>query len=190
MALLGNRTVRRRWCRTVLLLFACLLATQIGAQTKVRDYQVEAVYLFNFTQFVEWPSSVFADAQMPIVIGVLGDDPFGKYLDETVRGETVGARPLIVRRYSSVDQVDGCQILFISRSESERVQPIIERLRARSILTVSDVDGFTQSGGIVRFVNQGDRVRLKINVTAARAAGLTISSKLLRVAETTTSEKD
>jgi hypothetical protein len=167
-----------------------LLGTHVLAQAKVQDYQVEAVYLFNFTQFVEWPSAAFADAQKSMAICVLGDDPFGAYLDETIRGETAGDRLLVVRRYRRVEDAEGCQVLFISRSETEHLQPIIDRLKNRSILTVSDADGFAQRGGIVRFVTQQDHVKLRINLEAAKAAGLTISSKLLRVAQTITAQDD
>jgi hypothetical protein len=180
----------RCWWQLAVPVFLSLAGTQALAQTKVHDYQVEAVYLFNFTQFVEWPSAAFADAQKPIIIGILGDDPFGVYLDETVRGETVGKRPLVVRRYRRVEDIEACQVLFISRSEAQFLQPIIARLKDRSILTVSDADGFTQHGGIVRFVTQDDHVRLRINAEAAKVAGLTISSKLLRVAQSISAEAD
>jgi hypothetical protein len=178
------------WWRIMVPIFLSLTATQAVAQTRVHDYEVEAVYLFNFTQFVEWPSAAFADAQKPIIIGVLGDDPFGAYLDETVRGETVGKRPLVVRRYRRVEDVDACQVLFISRSEAQFLKTIIDRLKDRSILTVSDADGFTQHGGIVHFVTQDEHVRLRINVEAAKVAGLTISSKLLQVAQSVSAGKD
>ena len=180
----------RKWWRLVAPVFLSLAGTQALAEAGVRDYQVEAVYLFNFTQFVEWPSAAFADTHKPIIIGVLGDDPFGAYLDETIRGETVGNRPLVVKRYRRVEDIEVCQVLFISRSEAQHLQPIIDRLKDRSILTVSDADGFTQFGGIVRFVTQGNHVRLRINAEAAKAAGLRISSKLLRVAQSITAEKD
>jgi hypothetical protein len=176
----------RRWWWLLAPLLLSLLGLPASAHAKVFDFQVEAVYLFNFTQFVEWPAAAFADAREPIVIGVLGDDPFGPYLDETVRGEAIGDRPLVVRRYSRVEDIDYCQVLFISRSEAAYLQPIIDRLKNRSILTVSDADGFTRRGGMIRFVTQNDHVRLQINADAARAAGLTISSKLLGAAQSVT----
>ena len=155
-------------------------APQTGS---AQEYQVKAVFLYNFTQFVGWPPATLAEAQTPIVIGILGDDPFGSYLDDTVRGEKVGDRPLIVRRYRHLDDVDDCQILFISRSEAVHFDQIAARLKDRSILTVSDADQSGKRGGIVRFVTENDRVKLHISVSSAKDAGLTISSKLLRVAE-------
>jgi hypothetical protein len=147
------------------------------------EYQIKAVFLFNFAHFVEWPASAFPNSQTPLVIGILGEDPFGPYLDETVRGETVNDRPLVVRRYRSVEEVTTCHILFISRREEGRLKSILESLRGRSVLTVSDVDRFARRGGMIRFVTDHHRIRFRINLEAARAAGLTLSSKLLRPAE-------
>jgi hypothetical protein len=167
--------------------FCALLAVSMSSATAAQtgtaqEYQVKAVFLFNFTQFVGWPPTR-ADGKTPIVIGILGDDPFGSYLDDTVRGEKVGDRPLIVRRYRRIEDVDDCQILFISRSEAVRSEQIAARLKDRSILTVSDADPSGVNAAIVQFVTKNDRVKLRIDVSSARDAGLTISSKLLRVAE-------
>ena len=165
-------------------LLGVLMSSAIAAQTgSAQEYQVKAVFLYNFTQFVGWPTTTSAEAQTPIIIGILGDDPFGSYLDDTVRGEKVGDRPLIVRRYRHLEDVDDCQILFISRSEAVHFEQIAARLKDRSILTVSDADPSGKRGGIVRFVTEKDRVKLHISVSSAKDAGLTISSKLLRVAE-------
>ncbi len=116
-------------------------------------------------------------------IGILGDDPFGPFLDETVRGERVGARPIQVRRYHRIADIEECNILFISRSENERVPEILSALKHRPVLTVSDGDGFASQGGIIQFFTDKNRIRIRINLDAAEAANLTISSKLLRVAE-------
>lgn len=147
------------------------------------EYDVKAVFLFNFSQFVDWPAAAFADGRSPLVIGVLGRDPFGATLDEIVRGETVNGRPLVVRRYQSFEQIDTCHILFIDRSQDSQLDAIVAALKNRSILTVGDFDGFARRGGMIRFVTVGNRIRLRVNLTAAQEAQLTISSKLLRPAE-------
>ena len=148
------------------------------------EYDLKAAFLFNFAQFVEWPADAFADAGTPIVIGVLGEDPFGKSLDDIVAGETVHNRPLAIRRFRAVDQVDSCQILFISLSESARLDQVLKALEHRSILTVGETKDFTTRAGIIGFEVTNRRLRLRINTAAATAAKLTISSKLLRQAET------
>lgn len=147
------------------------------------EYHVKAVFLFNFAQFVDWPPAAFADSEAPFVICILGDDPFGDFLDQTVRGEQFHGRAFAVRRYKSADEIKTCQILFISEQGTEAV---LGRLKDRPVLTVSDDQGFAERGGMIRFITDRGRIKLEINPTAAEAANLTISSKLLRVAEIAT----
>ena len=150
----------------------------------LREFQVKAVFLYNFAQFVEWPASAFESQESPLVIGILGLDPFGKILDEMVKGEMVNGRPLAVKRFRSVGDIDQCHILFVSGSEGSRTEQIIAALDGKCILTVCDWEGFARRGAMVRFVVERNRVRLRINLEAAKSAGLNISSKLLRSAET------
>ncbi len=177
------------WSAVSAMLLVVGLAVSVQAALS-REYQVKAVFLFNFAQFVEWPSPAFPEAQTPLVIGVLGDDPFGAYLDETVRGETVNHRPLVVRRFRSVEEIDTCHVLFISRSEADRLGETIASLKGRNILTVGDTEGFSRRGVMIRFVTVDNKIRLRINLDAAKAAQLTISSKLLRPAELVTTGQD
>jgi hypothetical protein len=151
------------------------------------EYQVKAVFLFNFAQFVEWPPQSFGDAAAPFVIGVLGTDPFGSALEGAVRGETLNGRNFVIERYRSVTEIRHCQILFISRSEAPHIEEIRAALAGQSILTVSDIEDSAQRGVMIRFVADNNRIRLRINADAAKAAGLSISSKLLRPAELVTS---
>jgi hypothetical protein len=199
MALL--RALARTWTncspkgRAWIWLIASILLISVGpeasAQTAIsREYEIKTVFLFNFAQFVDWPTEAFASPQAPLVIGVLGDDPFDGYLDETVRGEKVNNRPFVVQRYRRVEDIDGCQVLFIGRTNPSQLGHIMAVLKGRSILTVGDTEGFAQDGGIIRFVTEKNRIRFRINVDAAEAAHLVISSKLLRLAEVATPRTD
>jgi hypothetical protein len=154
------------------------------------EYEVKAVFLFNFARFVDWPPEAFAGPQAPLVIGVLGEDPFDGFLDDTVRGEQVNHRSLIVRRYRHVEEIETCHILFISQSEAHRLNDILARLNHRSILIVGDSEGFAQRGGMIRFVTEESRIRFRINQEAAEAAHLIISSKLLQLAKVAGPGKD
>ena len=147
------------------------------------EYQVKAAVLFNSAQFVTWPSSQPAD--IPLVIGILGDDPFGSYLDETARGEKVNNRSLSIQRFRRGTEPRNCHILFVSRSEGERAAQIVSNLKGRRILTVSDIEGFAGLGGMIELFIEKNKIRMRINLEAVRAADLKISSKLLRVAEVT-----
>ena len=196
MALLSAllaRATRRRGSRGVvegaILSTALLLVQQRGAPGlagqagQAPEYQVKAVFLFNFAQFVDWPAAAFPEPGTPIVIGILGNDPFEGFLEQTIRGEQIRGRGFEVRRYHSLEEIKTCHILFISRPEGDRPEAILAGLRKSPILTVSDADGFAERGGMIRFVTDRNHIRLQINVDAAQAANLTISSKLLRVAD-------
>ena len=155
-----------------------------GAPSKLtQEYDLKAVFLFNFAQFVDWPAEAFANANTPITIGILGQDPFGKSLDEVVANESAHDRRLVVRRFQTPEQVDSCQILFIGASEAGRLDHIFATLAHRSVLTVGESRDFTAHSGIIAFEVAQHRLRLRINVAAATAADLTISSQLLRQAE-------
>ena len=153
------------------------------ASAPSKEYQVKAAFLFNFAQFVDWPSSTFAQDDAPLVICVLGDDPFGSYLDELVCGEQVNNRRLTVQRFRAPEDVKGCQVLFVSRSVGRNLDKALASGREINALTVSDVDRFAERGGIIQLSTESGRIRLRINVLAAKASSLVISSKLLRSAE-------
>jgi hypothetical protein len=171
------------WFRLLILLFCGSGSALWGQAAPLRDTQIKAVFLFNFARFVEWPAGAFADDTAPVVVGVLGDDPFGSYLDEAVRNETANGRPIIVQRFRRVADVENCHILFISKSEDAPLPTILARLKGRTILTVSDADNFAERGGMIGFVTTNNKVRLKINVEATKNAALIVSAKLLRPAE-------
>lgn len=168
----------------VILLGTGFVASRTQAQA-FKEYDLKATFLYHLAQFVDWPPEAFPTEETPLVIGVLGADPFGKVLDDIVDGESVKNRKLAVQRFRTLEEVKLCHILFISQSEAARLDPILASLKERSILTVGDTEGFAQRGGIVRFLPEKNKIRLRINVDAAKAASLTISSKLLRAAELT-----
>jgi hypothetical protein len=169
----------------ILVASCVLVAAAFSSATTVsaagpNEYQVKAAFLFNFAKFVVWPANAFPNANTPLVIGVLGQDPFGSYLDDIVRGERVDNRQLSVQRYRSSAEIRDCHVLFISKSESGRLDQIVSTLKNRKLLIVTDADG-GQGGVIIRFVTEGNRIRFKIDAEAAKAAHLNISSKLMRL---------
>ncbi len=176
----SNRRLRTSAAFSLALVTAFSFAATVWSAPP-SEYQVKAAFLFNFAKFVQWPPNAFGDANTPYVIGVLGQDPFGSYLDETVRGERLNGRPLVVQRYRHASEIRQCHVLFISRSESDHLDQIISSLKYRKILTVTDAAG-GNGGVVIRFVTEGNRIRFKIDVQAAKIADLTISSKLLRLA--------
>ena len=170
--------------RCIIIILLWVSNWSILAQTSnSREYQIKATFLFNFTQFVEWPTNAFSEDQAPLVIGILGEDPFGMYLDQTIVGEKINNHPLIIQRYRNAEEVKTCHILFINVSKINHLDQVLASLKGRNILTVSDANSFARKGGVIRFFTEDNKMRLQINLEAAKAANLTISSKLLRLAD-------
>jgi len=149
------------------------------------EYLIKAGFIFNFAKFVEWPPVAFAQTDTPIVIGILGTDPFGPILDQIVRDKKIGNRGFIVKRLNwnrdSKDLKD-CNILFVSASEKAHIDDVLQIVKSLPILTVGETPGFAERGGIIRFTVEDNRVRFEVNVDAAHLAQLTISSRLLTLA--------
>ena len=164
--------------------------TRATAQaSQLSEYEVKAAYLYNFARFIEWPSSADAPPPEALTICILGQDPFGDAF-ATIEGKKVRGRTIAVDRRPTGASPDSCNILFISASERRRLPQLLEGLSSRAILTVSEIDGFSQTGGIIRFVFDGNRVHFEINVDAADRARLTLSSKLLKLARVQRDRRD
>ncbi len=167
----------------LLLVFAFAPGPKCLAQeTSPTEYQIKAAFLYNFAKFVEWPPQAFADAQSPIVIGVLGKNVFDDNLEKIIHGKTVNSRPFLFKEFHAVEEATNCHILFISASQKEKLSKILEGLRGTSVLTVSETDQFIAAGGMINFVIEDKKIHFQINDEAAKKAGLKISSKLLSLA--------
>jgi hypothetical protein len=161
-----------------------------AAEVHTAEYDMKAVFLLNFSQFVSWPPQAFSSPQAPLVIGVLGEDSLEKELDDIARGEQVQGHPVTVQHYSRVEDVRDCHILFIGSSQEARIARVMAALKGRNILTVGDYETFLRDGGVIRLVKLGDQLRLHINLDAAKLAQLGISSKLLRPSYVVSSDTD
>ncbi len=172
-----------RWWAVGLIGLAALgpVAPRTGAAEEPAsdEYKVKAATLYKLTPFIEWPARAFASREAPLVIGVLGADPFGSYIDEFMAGEKVDGRPLVVRRYAKVEDIKDCHILFIARSEAGALKTIFAQLKDRPLLTVGDSDNFTRDGGMIRLALVNGKIRLRISAEAAKSTEPRISSKIL-----------
>jgi len=148
-----------------------------------KEHRIQAVFLFNFAQFVDWPESAFRGPKDPLVVGILGDDPFDDFLDEVVKGESVRDHPIVVKRFKRLEDITDCHVLFIGANEAARLDGLVASLKDRKILTVGESRDFLQQGGMIRFVEEDGKVRFKINLEAVQGADLSVSSKLLKVAQ-------
>jgi hypothetical protein len=168
-----------------------LLASLLGAGADVprataaapTEQQVKAVFLFNFSSFVDWPADAFASPAQPFTFCLLGGDALAAHLEEAINGENVEGRPMLLRQLVTPVEAAGCQILFIGSAQAARVAETLAALRGRRTLTVSDLEGAARRGVMIQLFNESNRIRLAINVDEARRAGLVISSNLLRPAQ-------
>jgi hypothetical protein len=167
-----------------LLAVACLvLASAALPSTDDKEYQLKAAYLYNFALFTEWPASRFEEEDSPIVLGVVGEDPFGPLLEREFAEQRVGKRPFEICRFESTGDLGECHLLFVSRSEEDELAAIAKRCRAENILSVSEIPGFVEQGGVIGFYLADKRIRFEIHIDEARRHGVKISSKLLTLAK-------
>jgi hypothetical protein len=161
---------------------------QAGDASDSSEYLIKAGFIYNFAKFVEWPSTAFAEPDSPIVIGVLGTDPFGDIINHVVEGKKIGARGFVVRRFKwskelkDLKDFKECRILFVSSSEKMHFEEIVEAVKGLPVLTVGETPGFAERGGMIRLMLEDNRVRFEVNVDAAHDGNLNISSRLLTLA--------
>lgn len=167
------------------LLLSLFLGTNRGTAVDkpLSEYQIKALFLFNFAKYVAWPTDTFANDKTPLVIGVLGENKIGDGLNESVKGKQVNGREIVIRRFEIEHALDTCHILFISVSEKKHLREIFLKTKAVPVLTVGETEQFIHQGGIINFVKKEDKVRLEINADSAAQSKLQISSKLLNVAD-------
>ena len=147
-----------------------------------QEYEVKAAYILNFTRYVEWPADAFGSAQAPIVIGVLGRNPFGPLLGQTIAGRTSQGRPIELLELEGVADAAACHAVFLSLEEWRPHPEVLAQLARRGLLTIGEGDDFARRGGVLGFVPVGQTVRFGVNLEAARQAGLRISSRMLALA--------
>ena len=146
------------------------------------EYRVKAAFIFNFTKFVQWPADSFEDDNTPLILGIIGNDPFGSILEETFEERTAQGRKIVVERFDGIERASDCHLLFISDSQAKRLQHVFSKLDDLPILTIAEMEFFAQDGGIIGFYIRKNKVKFEINPEAAKSKGLKISSKLLNLA--------
>ena len=158
------------------------LAAPVSTNLTVSAAELKVVFLYNFTRFVKWPEHTQAEPDAPIVIGIQDPEPVRESL-HAIEKKTTHGRPVRIRYCRNADDVDGCHVLFVNAADAKDRRPLLEKAANQSILTVGDADSFLEEGGIVRFVLQGDRLRLQIRLKLAQQAGLDLDARLLQIAE-------
>ena len=147
-----------------------------------REYEIKAAYLYNFINYIDWPENAFPAPGGTITIGVVGQNRFGAAL-EVLNSKQVKGRTLVLKQITDTKDLDQCQMVFINSSEKSHVAELLEKLKNSRALTVSEIDGFAEQGGIINFISEHNKVRFEINPDAAHRLGLNISSELLKLAK-------
>lgn len=175
------RSLKKTGYASLLLIFSLKVHAQnISAPAN----KVKAVFLFNFTRFIDWPPAAFKTPDAPFIIGIIpAGNSINTYIEESVAGEKMGNHPIIVKRFEDLTEIDDCHLLYIGIADEKQIQEILASMEYQSVLTVGESPDFNKLGGIIRFHTVKDRIRLEINTEACKAAQLNISSKLLNVAK-------
>src|ERR1700730_15087416 len=172
----------------LLITMAIVILPSLGFEAQAQDssvsseYLIKAGFIYNFANLVQWPSNAFAQPDSPIVIGILGEDPFGTILDRVLESKKVNGRVFLVKRLKSVLDLKECHIVFVSSSELTHLTEAIRSVKGTPILTIGEIPGFAKRGGVINLVLEDNKVHFEVNVEAAREAELTISSRLLALA--------
>ncbi|MGB6687241.1 MAG: YfiR family protein [Terracidiphilus sp.] len=183
------RTTGRGAGRTLLACIMLLFLATSGASgadavaqaSRPNEYQVQAAYLYNFGKFVKWPPVALANQSGAFTICVLGQDPFGSVLESTLAGQTLGGKPVAIKRLAKAQDAAECHILSLSAAQRD-LKETLAAIDDSSVLTVSDMPDFSKRGGMIQFILDGDRVRFEINLESAERSHLVFPSELLKVA--------
>jgi hypothetical protein len=170
----------RTWLTIGLVLMVGAI-TPLRADAPSREYQLKAAFIYNFAQFIEWPDKAFAKANSPIVITVLGDNPFGNVLDQVTKGKQIRGREIVVHYVKDPAAIGQTHVLFIGAPHNQNPGQILGGLNG--VLTIADTDNFTGAGGMIRFFSEENKLRFEINTKATDKAGIKVSAKLLQLAK-------
>jgi len=168
------------WLLILSLAWVSITPREVWAQSSAKEYQIKAACLLNFVQFIEWPAAAFPKPETPIIVGVLGDDPFGSVLEQTFQDESVQGRGLVIKRSRQLEELKNCHVLFVGKSERPHLGEILSNLGDVSVVTVGEIDEFARIGGIINFYIDGGKIRFEVNADAAQHKGLKIGSQLLK----------
>jgi hypothetical protein len=174
-----------KWWRRCCLIALGLSASGLGYPESggPPEYQVKAAFIFNFAKYVDWPPESFPSKDSPVTLCIIGRDPFGAAL-ATIEGRNVHGRPLRIRRSVAADDAGGCHIAYLSESEERRIPGILKAIGTQPVLTMSDVEGFAESGGSVGLFVAEERLQFDANFTALQRANLKASAQALKLART------
>ena len=182
--------MRRATILIVIIITALTLGRTARAQKSadVSESYAKAVAIYNFTKLVDWPATAFPAPESPVIICVLGDDPFAAELGQSVDGKKVNGRKLVSKKIKwskDIREFKDCNMLYIASAESAHGDEVIQALKGTPVLTIADFPDFAKHGGIINFFLEDSTLRFAINVESAKQSDLAISSRLLSLSKIT-----
>jgi hypothetical protein len=147
----------------------------------VDEYQLKAAFIGKFVKYVTWPPERLGDSA-PLVVGVLGQDPFGDKLEAAFKNRKSDERRVVVQRFPTLDGLEGAHVLFVPAQEAARLGDVVRATRDASLLLIGESADFAARGGIINFYLEGDKLRFEINTESAKRQKLKVSSDLLKLA--------
>ena len=175
-----GRTIRSG--RLAVIAALLIAAIPCRADGPTREYLIKAAFVYNFTQFVEWPDSAFPSRDAAFVVATVGPDPFNGALESAMSGKTAADRNVQVVHYDTLSDVGQCQVLFVPAALDPSLKSLFDTLGNRPVLTVGETDAFDPAGGCMRFFLEDNRMRFEVSPDAISAAGLKVSAKLMKLA--------
>jgi len=173
----------RAWPLRLGVVIAVVTATlPCRADAPTREYLVKAAFIYNFTQFVQWPTDALGDQDTPFIVAVVGDNPFDSALEHAVADKTVEGHPIVVRYFSSADQIQACHLLFVPASQDGATSAILGKVANMPVLSVGEGDSFLPSGGGIRLFIEDGRMRFELDPDVLEASNLKASAKLMKLA--------
>jgi hypothetical protein len=178
---MGEASVSEPRCiiKRLLVVAALLVGARAEAQAPMAESQVKAMFVYNFLKFVEWPLNTSAGPKEPFVVAIIGEGETADSTERFLQSKTIGERPLVVRRSRWNESLAGVQAALVVENDARKLQRILDAAAAAGVLTIGEGERFATEGGVIGLLVEDRRVRFDVDTTAAKNAGLRVSSKLL-----------
>jgi len=178
-------SVLRRWLM-VLIGFAmlCLSVTSGRGAEALKEYELKAAFVYNFSKFIEWPTNRLHGASTPFVVAVAGTSPCAAELGKIAKERKVNGRTIIVKTVQTPAEARDAQVLFVAASEDSRLKEWLAGIHGAGVLSIGESERFSKEGGMINFLLEGEKIRFDLNIDQAEDTGLKISAQLQKLART------